>query len=122
MATAIHSMSWLTWLAKESPNKIEQENLDAYDLEMHRVLPGIMSSHALLAGMDREVHRQLEETVAFTYALDARIGRAALDVVPGDPATAAGLASLYQESVDFHDRLIKIVPDVLEPYAATKKT
>ena len=33
MAASLHSMCWLTWLARYGPNRVDQDRIDLYDEE-----------------------------------------------------------------------------------------
>src|SRR5688572_11831115 len=49
IASALHSMCWLTWAARERAVTITQTKIDAYDAEMHQLLPQITGSLAAIA-------------------------------------------------------------------------
>jgi hypothetical protein len=40
MSTALHSMCWLTWLARTAPERVTKQRLDLYDDEQHKSVFG----------------------------------------------------------------------------------
>lgn len=117
LASATHSMCWLCWLAKHGADRLTPLRLDAYDEEMHRLLPRIAGLHAMIAGMDREVHLRLRDLVDHVYKLDALIGQAALSFASGQPASATELAAHHDVSLKLEEELPAVVAEALRPYA-----
>src|SRR4051794_2714118 len=52
MASSVHSMCWLTWLAESGPDRVQQANLDAYDTEQHKFVPEILGYLSTVAAVD----------------------------------------------------------------------
>jgi hypothetical protein len=119
LAKAVHSMCWLCWLAKYGPSRLTQERVRQYDEEMHIALPRIMGLHAVIAGMDGEVHFALAPLVNRAIALDAVIGEAGLSFEPGNPETANELANHHGSSLILEDELHRVVAKAIEGYAVT---
>jgi hypothetical protein len=117
LADACHAMDWLCWLAKYGPDRLTSERIDHYDDTMHRLFPGLFGLHAVIAGMDQEVHRKLLPLVDGVVDLDARVGQASLRFVPGSPDSAAPLAELHSDSLALTYSLHEIVAAAVSPYA-----
>lgn len=117
LAAAAHSMCWLCWLAKFGANQLTQERINQYDEEMHSLLPQIMSSHAVIAGLDWEVYLKLDPLVDNFISLDFQIGEANLVFVPDEPASVNGLAKLYDEIQALKSSLPKVVSESIRSYS-----
>jgi hypothetical protein len=76
IASAIHSMGWLTWLAAARPDQLTQARIDKYDDEQHSTLPKIFGYLATTAALDTTLYELLRENVQEIFALDAEIGKA----------------------------------------------
>jgi hypothetical protein len=48
IASSVHSMCWLTWLANTDLAKVTKARIDQYDNEMHKLLPQFLGQHALV--------------------------------------------------------------------------
>ena len=117
LASAAHSMCWVCWLAKYGPDRLTRQHLDQYDQEMHKLLPQIAGLHAMLAGMDVDVHKRLDSLVDRVYSVDAQIGEAGLAFADGRPETAAKLAMHHGTSLDLEKELPRVVADAVRPFA-----
>lgn len=117
LAAASHSMCWLCWLAKFGASQLTQERINQYDDEMHALLPQIMSSHAVVAGLDWNVYLKLDPLVEHLISLDFQIGEKNLDFVSHKLESAKGLASLYDEVQTLKDSLPKVVSESIRPYS-----
>jgi hypothetical protein len=78
MSTALHSMCWLTWLARTAPERVTKERLDLYDAEQHKTLPEIGGYSTTVAALDKGVHEKIEPLIKEIYDLDWVIGEAGL--------------------------------------------
>jgi hypothetical protein len=78
MSTALHSMCWLTWLARTAPERVTQARIDLYDDEQHKTLPEISGYSMTVAALDKEVYKKIEPLVFAIYILDGEIGEAGL--------------------------------------------
>jgi len=78
MSAALHSMCWLTWLARVAPERVTKERLDLYDSELHKTLPEISGYSTTVAALDRGVYKKIQPFVTAVYGLDAFIGKAGL--------------------------------------------
>ena len=74
MMSTIHSMCWLTWLVSDDPDQITKERVEAYNKEVHELLPKISGFLTLVATYDTHVFKQLKLHVEKVYKLDADLG------------------------------------------------
>lgn len=58
MSTALHSMCWLTWLARSAPDQVTKAKLDLYDSEQHKTLPEIGGYSTTVAALDQNVYKK----------------------------------------------------------------
>lgn len=76
LATAAHSMQWLTWDAAHYPEGITGPRFEAYDKEIHITLNDITAARAILAALSPTTHRLLAPFARRVYELDAGIAKA----------------------------------------------
>jgi hypothetical protein len=119
LADAMHAMGWLCWRAKHDSGRLGQADIDEYDDAMHRLLPRIFGLHAVIAGMDEDVHRRLGSLVTGAVRLDVRVGQASLEFKPGVPDSAAPMAELFGSANDLLNALHEGVADSIRRYAVT---
>src|SRR5690349_8354774 len=76
LTAAAHSMTWLTWAAREGT--MTGTKLSDYDKTMNEMLPKIMASEIVVGGYDSEnkIRHTLKQLVDRTMTLDADIGGA----------------------------------------------
>jgi hypothetical protein len=84
---------------------------------MHRLLPRLFGLHAVIAGMDQDVHRRLAPLIEDVVALDAAVGAASLQFMPGKPETAAALAGHLDDSRQLEHALHRVVAEAIGGYA-----
>jgi hypothetical protein len=113
LASAVHSMCWLTWLAEKGPAKMTAERIAAYDDELHKVLPQILGYHALVSSLRPQVYQRFNEFIEKVYITDQKIGAAALKCIPGVPASCQELAGFYPTSGELEAELKQLVRSLL---------
>lgn len=113
LAAAVHSMCWLTWLAKEGPSRLTQERIDGYDKEIHELLPQITSQQAMVAALNREAFDRLSSLVDRVLLADARIGQASLEFSSRDPKSATALAVCYEDTQTLEHLIPREVADII---------
>jgi hypothetical protein len=119
LANTMHGMAWLCWRAEYAPDRLGQADIDQYDAAMHKLLPRIFASHAVIAGMDEDVHGQLRPLVKSVIELDVAIGQASLEFIPGIPGSAAPLAEHLGSANRLENSLHDVVADSVRAYAVT---
>jgi hypothetical protein len=113
ISSAAHSMCWLTWLADADASKLTKERVIQYDAEMHKVLPQLLGSHALVASLRPQTYRRFKDLIDEIFDVDRAIGNACLKFVPGVPATAEELKALHARATKIEDKLPETVRSVL---------
>jgi len=114
MASAMHSMTWLTWTAYEELGVINKEIISSYDAEMHRLFPDLWGILAVIAALDREAHSHLEPLVEEITKIDARIGRATLLFKDSDSSECkAALAECFAHASSLYKNLPQVLADSL---------
>lgn len=101
------------------PSRLTQERVDQYDKEMHTLLPQISGLHAVIAGMDQQVHADLAPLVERAIELDAAIGDAGLSFVVGEAETAIELAKHHESSMVLEKQLHHVVAEAISRYAVS---
>jgi hypothetical protein len=113
MAASLHSMCWLTWLAKRGPNRVDKARLELYDSEQHQVLPEILGHLSTVAALDADMHNRLRGIVYEIYALDEYIGRAGLLLESDPQQMIRNLVAADKAMTDLEMQLPQIVGDVV---------
>jgi len=80
IASALHGMLWLLWLADEKPDALTEERIRAYDVHINGILPKIIGAHAVLASLDPVLAEDLSAFKKEIMNLDWRVSRACLDL------------------------------------------
>jgi hypothetical protein len=122
MASALHSMCWLTWLAVNRGDRLTQANLDAYDAEIHKLLPEVLGYMSTVAALDSEAYEQLVPHVNELFALDGRIGQAGLHLDRDREKSIRQLADCYEPMTDFEHRLPRLVANIVGERLRTPAT
>jgi hypothetical protein len=102
LAAAVHSMCWLTWLARAAPSRVTQERIDAYDKELHELLPQITGLQAVVAAIDQSAYARLAALVAQVIEADWQIGNASLEFTPDNSKSAEALAACDSAAQKLH--------------------
>jgi hypothetical protein len=113
VASALHSMCWLTWLADTRPDQLTQARIDKYDDEQHINLPRILGFLGTTAALDLDLYQQLRVHVDEVFRLDAEIGRAGLEFKDAPDAAATQLGSYNQQTTQFEKRLPLLLGDII---------
>ncbi|HEX9961672.1 MAG TPA: hypothetical protein VGB00_12100 [Pyrinomonadaceae bacterium] len=113
MASALHSMCWLTWGTSEYPDRISSEKIKIYDDELHKGLPEISGSLVSVAALDRGTYDLLHPIVEEFYKIDARIGEAAQKWEKSPPEGRKKFADCYKEAVNFDKDLPNKIADIV---------
>src|SRR5262249_51146398 len=74
LASAAHSMAWLTWAANR--DVITRARIDSYDTEMHAVLTKLPGDVVAVAAVDEELGKLATKMADWIYRSDVEIGEA----------------------------------------------
>jgi hypothetical protein len=113
MASSVHSMCWLTWLASADESRISQSHLDNFDAEQHRILPEIIGYAGTVAALDAKVYEELAPYIRKIYYLDARIADAGLLIAKNRTDSVSRLAAFWEEANELERDLPAIVGDIV---------
>jgi hypothetical protein len=113
MAASLHSMCWLTWLAKRGPARVNRKRLDLYDKEQHKVLPEILGHLSIVAALDAKMHNKLRELVYAIYELDEYIGRTGLLLESKPELMIRNLVAADKVMIELEMQLPEIVGDIV---------
>ena len=113
IASALHSMCWITWLAANRPERLTQKRIDKYDAEQHATLPKILGYLSTTAALDLELYHKLRPRVDEIFRLDAAIGKAGLSFKEDAAAAARALASFYLEMTEMERQLPLLLGDIV---------
>jgi hypothetical protein len=113
VASSLHSMCWLCWLAATGPEKLTQVKIDQYDEEQHETLPKILGYLSTLAALDLQLYDMLRPHVDKVFALDATIGESGLAFSADSPGATAALAEHYRSMVDLERKLPRVFADTV---------
>ena len=113
MAASLHSMCWLTWLARYGPNRVDQDRIDLYDEEQHKILPEIFGYLSTVAIIDADIYEKLKPLAYKIFALDAYIGEACLLLESDPDRMIRELANAYEAMVTLEVQLPKIISNVV---------
>src|SRR6185295_17682634 len=59
LAAGIHSICWLCWTAKYSPEELQPEHLQSYNKEIHLLLSELVGARVVLAALHEPTHTEL---------------------------------------------------------------
>ena len=113
MASSVHSMCWLTWLAATRGDRVTQANLDAYDAEQHRILPEILGYMGTVAAVDVGVYQALKPHVDEIFMLDGRIGSIGLSLDRDHETAVRELAGCYLTMTRLEQSLPTVVGNIV---------
>jgi hypothetical protein len=113
IASSVHSMCYLTWVANADPAKVTKSRIDLYDDEMHKLVPQLLGQHALLASLRPPTYWIFKDLIDEIFDADSSIGKAALIVVPGKPETVVSLSKIHERILSIEGRIPKAVRSVL---------
>lgn len=113
MASALHSMRWLTWTAHEKPSAITREKIEDYDKEMHQLLPKITGSLAAIAALDSDTYRSFRSVAEGLFALDDRISMTCLEFSDKDSKCINSLKECWEEALVMDRRLPQAIENLV---------
>ena len=77
IAAGINAIAWVTWKAKNEPERFSENDLTTYDTTMKTLFPDIVGSRVTLAALSKEVHDQVSPLLTKLYRLDVQTTNAA---------------------------------------------
>ena len=114
LASAIHSMCWIAWIARAAPARLTQEQAATYDKEMHLILADIAGLLSTVGSLDTAAFDQVRNHTATVYRLDVAVARACSNIDADQSAAVTALDGLYREFLAFEEGLPVLMADVLK--------
>jgi hypothetical protein len=101
MASAVHSMCWLTWAATCGHEFIDSDRLMGYNQEQHGILPKISGSLSVIAALDKDAYEKLAPIAEELYGLDAKVGELTITFKADGEKAIQKLAKLHSQVAPF---------------------
>lgn len=124
LAAGVHSIEWLTWPAKNQPDKLTAEQLDAkvrsYNQEVHGLFSELTGCLVVIAAHDRQVYEQMRALVQAFSDLDAGVAMAASRRHQSYSESIQALAGYHAEAGRYTNRLQEAVANVVEARGVTR--
>lgn len=73
-----HSMEWVTWYAKYSPDSVTEVMRGQYESEIHSAYPRLLGALAMVAALDLRTHEALRTIIDRVYNTEERVALALL--------------------------------------------
>ena len=113
MASAVHSMLWLAWVAHARPDRLSQVRIDKYDDEQHVSLPKILGFLSTATALDTKIYAPLRKRVERIYGYDVAIAAAGLRFKDDPVGAAKELGALRDELIEFEHELPLAIGDIV---------
>jgi hypothetical protein len=122
LASGVHAMSWLTWLAKEKPSRLNEERINQYNNDIHGLLADITGLKAKIISLDKTANEQVAQLAKEVYALDAKVAKAGLQFDVDRETCISELAALYDKVSNMEDKIPIASARIVETYVENKNT
>ena len=113
MASALHSMCWLTWIAEERVTRVTAERIKSYDDDLHKLLPEIMGFLSTVAALDKDAYTRLSPIADKIYEVDYEIGKASLLFEESPAEGGKALVKCYRMASALERQLPKRIADIV---------
>lgn len=98
-----HETEWLTWHAARASEAVDTKMLRNYHAATHAALPKVLGSLAIVASVDLELFKRLNQVADDLYTFEGTVAMAAL-TVPHEQALSR-LATLNKKAHDYYESL-----------------
>ena len=111
LASATHSIVWLTWKATERPFEFTQQAVSTYDEEMHMLIPDIVGALAVISALDkdRRMYNTLAPLVSEFFVLDYKLAQTTPSILDSSNQQAHEIAEIHGSAWSLNRRLEKEV-------------
>jgi uncharacterized membrane protein len=113
IASALHSICWLTWIADNNRSALTDRVIKKYNDEMHALLPKILGLEASLGPIDPKKMNVMEGYISRVETLDVKVSQAVLALDSSDPKTYAKLAGYNDEACKLLNELAKQLANLI---------
>ena len=107
LAQGIWQANWLLWHAVNVPSAFRVDKIDAYEKEVQKVLPRLLTTRVIVAAHDAEIYKEITELADEFYQLDVDIGIAGHMFREAETQQRGlqQLQKLYNRALEFHREL-----------------
>lgn len=74
-AEGFHSLTWVLWIAKNTPEVCTPTLIDEHDQRMKNLYSEIAGAQVALAAYSKEIYEETEHIIRYLYRSDGEIGR-----------------------------------------------
>ena len=85
VAQGFHSLTWILWIAKHTPEFFEAKHVPDHDKGMNKLYSEIAGSQIMLAAYSKELYENTADLVNLLYAYDGKV--ATITPLLYDPST-----------------------------------
>jgi hypothetical protein len=76
-AEGFHSLTWVLWIAKNTPNECSSTIIDEHDNKMNKIYSEIAGAQVVLSAYNKSIYENTEKIVRHLYTCDGDLGRTA---------------------------------------------
>ena len=103
VAQGFHSLTWILWIAKNTPSLFEVKYVADHDRLMNKLYSEIAGAQVMLAAYSKKIYETTEETVNRLYWYDAKVASVAQELYNSNTKDKAikELGELWERVYDF---------------------
>ena len=116
VATISHNQVWLTWMAENNPATLGKE-IDKYEESIHKLLPAIEASHAILASLDYQIYQDLHPLMRKILKQDGELGVAFVTYRNKSEEGIKEIGEFYKECWGTAQSFPTIISEAIKPYS-----
>ncbi|MBS1509890.1 MAG: hypothetical protein JST86_03565 [Bacteroidetes bacterium] len=115
-AEGFHSITWVLWIAKNTPNECSSKIIDDHDKRMNKIYAEIAGAQVVLSAYSKKIYQDTEPIVRHLYHCDGELGRTAygLKTPATVSATITQLGNMWQGVYDYSLDIPKIFANSME--------
>jgi|GEM_PF-2629203 len=115
MSLIVHEIMFLTWTARIEPERVSPERIEAYDQEIHKLLPRFWSTLNYVAALDSDTYFQLLPLAQSITKLEDEVDKASMlhSKVDSRKESLRMLSNLFVSAADVYDKIPETFGDIL---------
>ncbi|HET9056186.1 MAG TPA: hypothetical protein VFN30_04990 [Chitinophagaceae bacterium] len=115
-AEGFHSLTWVLWIAKNTPNECTSKIIEEHDKRMNKIYSEIAGAQVVLSAYSKKIYEDTEPIVRHLYHFDGELGRTAygLKTPSTQSATIAQLGSMWKDIYTYSLNIPKKFADSME--------
>lgn len=106
LASASHSICWITWAARFAPRTVSDEAFANYDREMHDHFSRIVAARVVLAALDNEAHERVDALARKVFELDEAVSVERCRFGTDAEEALRNLGDIHPQITSFDDKLL----------------